>query len=112
MKSKLLNSLMVAIGLYTVQSPALADDWTVYGQVKAVMYVDDGSLHVWADMPRLDPGACGGDRYIFPASNPRIKEMYASILMAYAAGKPLRFYVLGTPCTLGNPSVRLVEVRG
>jgi hypothetical protein len=90
---------------------ACADVWTEYGRVTAVMYLDDGTLHVWADMPRADPGGCGGDRYIFPATNANIKEAYASILMAFGAGKRARFYLWSSPCTLGNPSARLVEIR-
>jgi hypothetical protein len=111
MKSRLLKALLTAVALCGVQSNSWADAWSDYGKILGVMYYDDGTLQVWADMPRLDPAGCGGDRYIFPAANPRIKESYASLLMAYAAGKSIRLLVRST-CAPGNPSVRVVEVMG
>lgn len=87
-----------------------ADEWTQYGTVTSVMYYDDGTVHIWADMPRVDPGACGGNRYIIPSTNTNKKEAYASLLLAFATGSPVRLYVWTTPCTSGNPSIRAVQV--
>ena len=88
-----------------------ADVWSGFGRVTGLMYYDNKNLHIWADMPRADPYGCGGDRYVMPATSPVIKETYAGFMLAFATAKTIRIYVLDQPCTDGNPTIRVMEVR-
>ena len=47
----------------------------------------------------------------FPASNLYLKEIYASILTAYAAGKPVALSVSGSVCTSSNPTALVVDLQ-
>ncbi|MEY4589096.1 MAG: hypothetical protein RL497_1172 [Pseudomonadota bacterium] len=71
-----------------------------------VLHYYEGHVGVLIKQPTMiDPDKCGRtDWYILRNDHPLYKEMYAVVLAAHMANKPVHFYLEG--CVQGIPSIR------
>ena len=99
--------LLSSLFLISVKASA---GWTEYGTIRAVMPYDDGTIHVWANMPRHDPASCGNDRYIMATDKSNKKETLSIALAALAAKLNVRL-LIDNSCTSNNPTLRAIELR-
>lgn len=109
MMKSVMKSVLVLV-LLGISGVASSGQWSEYGQVRNVMYYEDGTLHVWATFPRLDPAGCGNARYVMAASHPNIMQTYASALVAFGKKANARFFVDADECQSLNPKLRAIEL--